>query len=184
MRKFKIDFQNHAPAKPANPANNQENQKLSSANPLLKSAKKSEEPAKKFSFSKKLADFSKPLANNISNENKDFSIISNISRGTSGNYEKIKSDSGLKIEPMNKCLHGKNCRHLMAPGGDVRPTCKKNGLPVFDMNQCPAGLWASGLTVSNVKFIRENYYGKNTNRKTLPRLRRKLPKAGAAASNY
>jgi hypothetical protein len=145
MRKFKIDFQDHAPAKPANPANNQEKQEVPLANPLLIFAKKLDTPAKKPEFSKKLAIFSKTLASNISNDNNNFSTISNISRGAPLNYEKIDADSGLKIEPMTICLHGKKCRHLNAPGG-TRPNCKKADTPVFDLTACPLGKWAENLT--------------------------------------
>jgi hypothetical protein len=140
MRKFKIDFQDHAPAKPANPANNQEKQEVPLANPLLIFAKKLDTPAKKPEFSKKLAIFSKTLASNISNDNNNFSTISNISRGAPLNYEKIDADPGLKIEPMTICLHGKTCPYLQAPG-DTRPMCKRSGKPIFDMQQCPGGLW-------------------------------------------
>jgi hypothetical protein len=49
---------------------------------------------------------------------------------------------GLRIEPMEFCLHGKPCRHLQAPGG-TKPICKRSGKPVFDMQQCPEGVWFS-----------------------------------------
>jgi hypothetical protein len=55
--------------------------------------------------------------------------------------EKQDPDTGLKIESMTECLHGKPCRHLQAPGGDSRPTCKRSGKPIFDMRKCPAGFW-------------------------------------------
>ncbi len=55
--------------------------------------------------------------------------------------ENQNQSTGLKIEHMTTCLHGRPCPHLHASGGDVRPTCRVNKTPVFDLEACPRGWW-------------------------------------------
>ncbi|MBA2883089.1 hypothetical protein HNR65_003446 [Desulfosalsimonas propionicica] len=49
--------------------------------------------------------------------------------------------TGLKIEPLTTCLHGKPCPHLDAPGGDKRPACLEAMDFIFDMGACPLNKW-------------------------------------------
>ena len=51
-----------------------------------------------------------------------------------------KSKSGLRIEPMTECLHGKQCRHLDAPG-ERRPLCRESEIHIFDLIACPFKHW-------------------------------------------
>ena len=46
----------------------------------------------------------------------------------------------IEIEPMRKCLHGRPCRHLDAPGM-VSPMCELRVDGIFNLRECPLGLW-------------------------------------------
>jgi hypothetical protein len=46
----------------------------------------------------------------------------------------------LDIEPIKKCLHEKKCKHLDSVAGQ-RPMCSYCGDPIFDLDECPRGLW-------------------------------------------
>lgn len=46
----------------------------------------------------------------------------------------------INIEPMVKCLHGLRCHHLDAPGM-VSPICEIAVSGIFDLRECPLGLW-------------------------------------------
>lgn len=46
----------------------------------------------------------------------------------------------FQIEPMTKCLHGRYCRHLDAPGA-VSPMCEIAVNGIFEIRACPLGLW-------------------------------------------
>ena len=47
----------------------------------------------------------------------------------------------LKIEKMERCLHGRSCRNLISEP-PASPMCDAAGLPVFDLNECPLMMWA------------------------------------------
>lgn len=46
----------------------------------------------------------------------------------------------IKIEPMEKCLHGRPCRHLAA-GGIYSPACELSVDGIFNMRKCPLDYW-------------------------------------------
>ena len=72
-------------------------------------------------------------------------ILQELSPDAKNVFTQKGGDAGLKIEPMNTCLHGKPCRHLKGPG-ECRPVCSKADMPVFDMDACPLNKWAGNLT--------------------------------------
>lgn len=125
MKRFSFDKEKAA--KVAKNAKNEEKQQVTDANNLLKSAN----TGTCVDEQEFLASISKPLARNIFNRNNSFSSVSNISKAAGLN---------LKIEPMTSCLHGRSCPYLDAPG-ERRPVCQKSGGPIFDLNECPGGLW-------------------------------------------
>lgn len=47
----------------------------------------------------------------------------------------------VDIEPMDKCLHGRPCRHLDAPG-KVSPMCDIAVDGVFYLKRCPLRKWS------------------------------------------
>jgi hypothetical protein len=46
----------------------------------------------------------------------------------------------VDIEPLKKCLHGRSCVHLDAPGM-VSPMCELSVCGIFELRKCPIGLW-------------------------------------------
>ena len=46
----------------------------------------------------------------------------------------------LKIEKMERCLHGRSCRYLKSKP-PARPMCDAAGLPVWDLEECPIMNW-------------------------------------------
>ena len=47
----------------------------------------------------------------------------------------------LKIEKMERCLHGRSCRYLKSDP-PASPLCDKAGVPVWDLIECPIMNWA------------------------------------------
>lgn len=54
--------------------------------------------------------------------------------------EKYGQQHKLEIEPMQKCLHNRPCRYLDAPGM-VSPMCEYVADGIFNLRECPIGLW-------------------------------------------
>ena len=60
--------------------------------------------------------------------------------------DQLKSVPKYEIEPMSRCLQQEPCVYLISERG-CRPWCAVAGEAIFDMKECPKGLWVEASPV-------------------------------------
>jgi hypothetical protein len=57
-----------------------------------------------------------------------------------------------QIEKLEECLHGRKCKNLVSLP-PARPLCRISGEPIFDLKDCPDGLWRAWKQGAVTEYI-------------------------------